>query len=291
MTITPRARWGARHRAGFGPAPAADELWLHHSATRSPGLGATFEQDAATVRQLEDIGQQRFGGGISYTFAVTESGRVFEGTGPMRVGSHTGGRNTRSRGLVLIGNYERARPTDPQLTAVAELIRHGNRVGWWRTDRLNGGHRDAPKAATACPGNAAWPLIPVINSRALGIVEDDDMDDEQDARLRRVEAGLTTVLQQLAGPGATLEQPWPGEAKGSGWPHRRYNHDQPARLTLVDYLREIDRQLNSGLDLENRPSQGLDDAWGHVLSMRAEVFTELQEIRAMIEQATRGAQP
>lgn len=286
ITIIPRATWGAQYAAGFGPAPPARELWLHHSDTVSPGVHAGLVADIATVRQLERIGQQRFGGGISYTFAVTASGRVFEGTGPLRLGSHTKGHNTAGRGLVLIGDYMANRPTELQLDAVAELIRHGHAIGWWSVDRLTGGHRDAGTTPTDCPGDAAWACIPTINSRALHYTADreaPDMDEDQDARLRRVEHGLEVVLQQLAGPGATLEVPWPGDQHGGGWEHWRYNHPEPKRLTLVDYVRAMDRQLNSGLDLTGRPAdpRALDDPWGHGMSSRAEILEALALLRRL----------
>jgi hypothetical protein len=92
---------------------------------------------------------------------------------------------------------------------------------------------------------------------------------------------MTIILQQLAGPGATLTNPWPGPDKGTGWEHWRYNHPQPARLTLVDLVRSIDRQVNSGLDISNRPNppEVLDDAWGHGLSSHA----HLLDLRELLE--------
>jgi N-acetylmuramoyl-L-alanine amidase len=287
MIIIPRAAWGAKYLAGFGPAPRATELWLHHSDTNSPGPDAPLTADIATVQLLERIGQERFGGGISYTYAVAQSGRVFEGTGPLRLGAHTKGHNTAGRAVVLIGDYMKTRPTDAQLDAVAELVRTGRAAGWWTVDRLTGGHRDASGASTSCPGDAAWATIPTINSRALHYTaqqEAPDMDQDQDAWLRRVEAGLTTILQQLAGPGATLDNPWPGDAHGGGWPHFRYNNPTPARFTVVDLLRSIDRQVNSGLDLTGRPHApgNLDDAFGQVLSARAEILDGLDELRALL---------
>lgn len=168
MQIIARAQWGAAYAAGFGPAPLpARELWLHHTATATPPTDASFDQDAGDVRQIERVGQQRFGGGISYTFVVLPSGRVFEGTGPGRQGAHTKGRNSFSRAIVLLGNYDVAPPTNLALAAVAELTRYGHGQGWW-PDRLTGGHRDAPGASTACPGRYAYAAIPAINAAALG---------------------------------------------------------------------------------------------------------------------------
>jgi hypothetical protein len=172
MEIIPRARWGARYQAGFGPSPLpARELWLHHSVTTAPDLvwvdadGDGVEDDEErAMRTLEDIGQQRFGGGISYTFAVMPSGRIYEGHGVGRQGAHTGGRNDIARAIVLVGDYSTRPPTVAQQKAVAWLTDHGRRQGWWTVTGLSGGHRQAPnQIATACPGDAALREIPAIN--------------------------------------------------------------------------------------------------------------------------------
>lgn len=168
MEIIGRAQWGARYAAGFGSAPLpARELWLHHTAMATPPATQSLDQDAGDVRQIERIGQERFGGGISYTFVVLPSGRVFEGTGVDRQGAHTKGRNSISRAIVLHGNYDVAPPTSTMLAAVAALIEHGHVAGAWWPDRLTGGHRDAPGASTACPGRFAYSAIPSINAAAL----------------------------------------------------------------------------------------------------------------------------
>lgn len=112
--------------------------------------------------------------------------------------------------------------------------------------------------------------------------EDNDMTPEESARLARVERGLLTLVQQMCGPGATLDQPFPGPDGGGGWPTQRYNVE-PSRLTLVMFAQEIDRQLNSVLDLTDRPGADGDNAWGHDLSARAEVRDNLAELRAKLD--------
>ncbi len=171
MRIYSRAEWGAEHPDGDGPAPLpADEVYLHHSATTAPPASASVDLDAAVVRLLEQIGQVRFRAGISYTFLIPPSGRVFEGHSVGRRGTHTRGRNMISRAICLVGNYERDGPTAAQLLPVAELLAHGHKLGWWSLPRLTGGHRDAPGAATLCPGGRAWSLIGGINAAAAEIV-------------------------------------------------------------------------------------------------------------------------
>jgi hypothetical protein len=189
LKIISRPRWGARHERGFGPAPLpASEVWLHHSVTIAPNLSyvdanrdGVDDDEERAMRTLEAIGEQRFGRGISYTFAVMPSGRVYEGHGVDRIGAHTGGRNSISRAIVLVGDYTRYALTDAQLRAVAALLQRGHAAGWWRRARLNGGHQQAPGASTACPGRYAMSAIPRINRLAAGPPvdqnpgEDDDM--------------------------------------------------------------------------------------------------------------------
>ncbi|GAB3429808.1 N-acetylmuramoyl-L-alanine amidase [Actinophytocola sediminis] len=180
MDIISRGRWGARYQRGFGPAPLpAQEVWLHHSVTGAPAADLVLE--AAAMRTLEDIGQQRFGGGISYTFAVMPSGRVYEGHGVDRQGAHTANRNSIARAIVLAGNYDAEPVTEAQVRAVAELLQHGHAAGWWRAARLTGGHQQAPGAETACPGRHAMAVIPNINRLAGGgLIEEDDMPTPKD---------------------------------------------------------------------------------------------------------------
>ncbi|AOS63422.1 peptidoglycan recognition protein family protein [Actinoalloteichus hymeniacidonis] len=168
MEITSRAAWGARYPDGFRSAPLpAQEVYLHHSVTTGSGAGA--------VRTLEDIGQQRFGGGISYTFVIDSTGTIYQGHSVGRQGAHTGGRNDISRAICLIGNYETQQMTDAQIRAVAWLLREGHAKGWWRSNQLTGGHRDAPGASTACPGANAQSRIGEINRLAAS---DDDLEDD-----------------------------------------------------------------------------------------------------------------
>lgn len=167
MKIYSRTEWGARHRAGSrAAADPAQRVWLHHTAGRSGAVSSTVEQDFQLIRQLEDLGQSRFGAGISYTFIITRSGRIFEGTGPGRVGTHTARQNTASRAICLTGNYQNIKPNQKQLDALIWLLTHGAASGWWAHPQLAGGHRDAPGAATACPGNNLHSLIAEINMRA-----------------------------------------------------------------------------------------------------------------------------
>lgn len=160
--IITRESWGARFPDGFGEAHnPATELWLHHSVTTPAPATGSRNQDIDTVQHLEAIGQARFGGGISYTFCVPPSGRIFQGHSVTREGAHTYGHNTVGRGIVLIGNYDILSPNEAQVDAVRWLIAEGYRRRWWTIQRLTGGHRDTKQ--TDCPGNLAYAAIPMMN--------------------------------------------------------------------------------------------------------------------------------
>lgn len=171
LQIIPRASWGAVHEAGDGPAPLpAEEVWYHHSVTVAPDLAPPFDDEDAAMRQLEAIGESRFGRGVSYTFAVMPTGRVFEGHGVNRLGAHTAKRNSRARAIVLVGNYDTDEVTAAQVEATAQLLMHGVHEGWWRQARLDGGHQQVPGAATACPGRHAMAVIGAVNARAAELL-------------------------------------------------------------------------------------------------------------------------
>jgi len=175
LRIIPRGEWGARYADGGGYAPLpATECWLHHSVTTPPNTTAPYDDDIAAIRTLEQIGQDRFGQGMSYTWLITPAGWIFEGHSVGRLGAHTAGRNSRARAICLVGNYEVAGPTQAQILAAAWLLQQGRGRGWLTAARLNGGHRDV--SSTACPGRYAYARIGEINQLAAGPpIEEDDM--------------------------------------------------------------------------------------------------------------------
>jgi hypothetical protein len=167
MEIITREQWGAAFEDGYGTSTLpASEVWLHHSVTVAPDLVAPFDDEDQAMRTLERIGEQRFGRGISYTFAVMPTGRVFEGHSVEREGAHTKGRNDLARAVVLVGNYDVDKPTPEMVESVAQLLVDGKARGWWKAAKLNGGHKQAPGAATACPGRHGMAVVDAINARA-----------------------------------------------------------------------------------------------------------------------------
>lgn len=71
---------------------------------------------------------------------------------------------------------------------------------------------------------------------------------------------------------------------GYGWPNWRWDDKAHTPLTMIDYLRDDDRELKSGFTLEGRPVDPAikDTVVGHILSLRAEV-AQLRESLAEAE--------
>lgn len=200
MTIViPRSVWKPRYDNGFAIIglnawnAAGREIWLHHSVTNPFGPSATLEQDCQHMRDFEQIGENRFGGGISYTWVIMPSGRVFQGHDIDRQGSHTYQRNDRSRAICLAGNYDvNALPANMEASAALLLRELGATI-------------DGPHSAvypTACPGRYAAPRIPNINQLAISgapIESDDFMTDvrEQIITVDGISYSLAQVLHLL----------------------------------------------------------------------------------------------
>lgn len=204
MRIISREEWGARYSAGFAPAPLpAKELYLHHTVTRpNDGFGA--------IRQLDDIGQSRFGGGVSYTFIITPNGAVYEGHGINRRGAHTGGRNSIARAIAWVGDYDTNRPPRTMVDSTIELVRYGHERGWW-PNKLTGGHRDAPGANTACPGRYAYMLIDDMNkaiSSGPAIIDTTGVDNMFETHKIPAGKGALRLILPVGNTSSVLARAW-----------------------------------------------------------------------------------
>jgi hypothetical protein len=280
--IIPRSEWGARYQGGFYDRPVGNlRRYLHHSVTIAPDLLPPFTDDYTAVRELEDIGQARFRGGISYTFAITPAGLIFEGHGIGRIGAHTAGYNTIAAGICLIGNYEKDQPTPAQLAALDWLLHEGVRKGWWTSPTLTGGHRDTK--STACPGANAYALIGAVNRGAYHSITptpEDDMPTAQEI----AEAVWSYKFQPTTHDGAKIA----GDTAGQRLLEVRKDTDRTERLaTETTLLTRRVEQLTTEVTLTSRAlvalaqSRGVDSD-----AIVAEVRKALEDIT--IEINTKG---
>lgn len=174
MNIVSRAGWNAAppRRVLNMPLPSP-RLWLHHST----GSGA----DETKVRAIQafHMAPPPAGRGwpdIAYNFLIDNDPPdvdVFEGVGAGHIGTHTAGDNSKSHAICIIGEFSTTPPAPETQRRIAELVAYGHGQGWWPLG-FTGGHRDAPGAATSCPGAALHRLIPELNAEAKRIYQGDD---------------------------------------------------------------------------------------------------------------------
>ncbi|OBB61722.1 cold-shock protein [Mycobacterium sp. 852013-51886_SCH5428379] len=180
--IITRAQWGADESMRCG-APNYDRAVragiVHHTAGSND---YTPEDSAGMIRSIYEYHTRTLGWcDLGYNALVDKYGQVFEGrAGGMDrpvAGSHTGGFNTDTWGVAMMGNFEVVPPTPIQLRNTGRLL--GWRLGLDHVDPLGtavltsaGGsfthfpagstptlpsiftHRDVGN--TECPGNAAY---------------------------------------------------------------------------------------------------------------------------------------
>jgi hypothetical protein len=194
-----RQGWGADESLRFGPDgtesfPTAffdvQTLTVHHtvSANSDPDPAATVRAIYFFHAVTEDFGD------IGYHLLVDQQGTVYEGRysgpdplpvfGPRSVGprpsmvngAHVGGFNAGNVGVALLGDLTSAGPTPAARLALTRMLAALARVtaldplgttayvnpisGATRTVHTLAGHRDW--AATECPGNTFYPMLPQL---------------------------------------------------------------------------------------------------------------------------------
>jgi len=162
MRIVPRSEWCSIRARGTPTRMAlpSPELYLHHGAAGTSSLRTAIGYVRYHI-------EQRGWRDVGYQFLIAE-GKVLEGRGAGVIGAHVQGRNSVSQGVCMVGEYTSHPPSDEDLDALRWLLAHGAEQGWWPTAQLTGGHRDAPGASTACPGDALYALVPQINGSPAG---------------------------------------------------------------------------------------------------------------------------
>lgn len=102
---------------------------------------------------------------IGYHFVIDGTGQIYEGR-PINIrGAHTGGFNTGSVGICLMGNFENATPTATQLQSLENMI--GLLRDAYGITHI-AGHRDFQPGVTVCPGNHLSALLQSTATR-LGL--------------------------------------------------------------------------------------------------------------------------
>ncbi|HEX7107378.1 MAG TPA: N-acetylmuramoyl-L-alanine amidase, partial [Acidothermaceae bacterium] len=195
--ILTRAQWGADESLRLSACPSGPEYtgspkvaFVHHTVTSNSYAAGDVP---AIIRSIYAYHVQGEGWcDVGYNFLVDKFGRIWEGRAggvdKAVLGAHTGGFNTDSFGVSLIGTYTSVTPPPAMVDAVSKLIAwklamaYDNPVGrttltaapfsgsrfasGTRVDlNVISGHRDVD--LTSCPGSGAYALLPQIRQMAL----------------------------------------------------------------------------------------------------------------------------
>lgn len=102
--------------------------------------------------------------GIGYHYAVHKDGTIERGRPMDSVGAHVYGFNGKSIGVVVVGNFEQAVPTEAQLKSAATLLAELCRLYQIQPGpQTIVGHRDL--LSTACPGRNLYSKIQNLRDR------------------------------------------------------------------------------------------------------------------------------
>jgi hypothetical protein len=150
------AKFGPNYKAA-DPMGRVQRITVHHDAIPSHMNMSRIE----STRRLESIRRGHVAQGwadIGYHYAIDPSGRIWEGRPITLQGAHVRDQNPSNIGIMVMGNFQRERPTPAAAESLrrllaAECARNG------LTARDVHTHREL--ASTACPGNN---LQAVMNS-------------------------------------------------------------------------------------------------------------------------------
>ncbi len=175
--IISREAWGAeepdhtaRAEHGFYDAATNPEGWLVYAEPLWEALNTLVVHHTASaidgVRDIQRLHMERRGyADIGYHFLIGGDGLIYAGREVGARGAHTGGANTGTLGVALLGNFERGDPARAQLDSLRQLGAY-LRAAYALTHLA--GHSDFQPEATVCPGAGLRPLLPGL-AEELGL--------------------------------------------------------------------------------------------------------------------------
>lgn len=162
VALARRSEWAdhAPFVSHLKPAGYFNRLTIHHSGS----LVLRHTDRPSVIEDLNDVlaahMRLRYGD-IGYHFMVDYAGRVWEGRSLSREGAHVSCENEGNIGVMLLGNFEKQKPSAAQVetlgTVVSLLCRHFDIAA-----RRVFGHRDI--GASVCPGRHLYPYVLAMKS-------------------------------------------------------------------------------------------------------------------------------
>jgi hypothetical protein len=140
-------------------------LIVHHIGTMPAGF--PVENPVPTVRGWHVNGNKW--SDIGYHKVISPSGTVHQGRADAVIGAHAFGANAASLGILMVGDFSKAPPTEAHLRSLVQVLATLAKRHKISLKNIIG-HRDVAKlfpggAASACPGDALYALLPEIRRR------------------------------------------------------------------------------------------------------------------------------
>ncbi len=155
----PRARWAAAgpNTARINPMTRVSRITIHHEGSDP----VWFSDQRTTAGHLERVRQAHTTNGrnwadIGYHYIIDRSGRVWQGRDLRYQGAHVSGHNEQNVGVMVLGNFERQRPSPQQLRSLEWAVRTLAQAYRVPRQRIFT-HREL--SPTACPGRYLQPQV------------------------------------------------------------------------------------------------------------------------------------
>ncbi|XP_061397907.1 peptidoglycan-recognition protein SC2-like [Musca vetustissima] len=150
INIITKSQWGGRAATSKSYlAKGLSYVVIHHSAGAYCNTQATC---SAQMRNMQSYHMDSLGwADIGYNYGIGADGNIYEGRGAGVMGAHATNWNSKSYGIMFIGNYNNYTPTAAQISKAKELIAWLVSQGYVSSNYTLYGHRQV--GSTECPGN------------------------------------------------------------------------------------------------------------------------------------------
>ena len=166
VRVIPRARWagGGPRLDRINPMGYVNRITVHHEGWTP----VWFDDAASSAKRIESIRnshQQRGWADIGYHYVIDRGGRVWEGRNVAYQGAHVRDNNENNVGVMLLGNFDKQAPSQPQVGALQQMLVTLERHYRVHSSRLYT-HQELNR--TECPGDSLQAHMVAI--RRAGIV-------------------------------------------------------------------------------------------------------------------------
>ncbi|MDX1565520.1 MAG: peptidoglycan recognition family protein [Phycisphaeraceae bacterium] len=160
-----RNRWAGAgpNTSSINPMSGVGRITIHHEGYKP----VWFSDVASTRDRLELIRKSHRSRGwsdIGYHFILDRGGRVWEGRPVRYQGAHVRSNNRHNIGVMVLGNFERQKPSAAQLRTLPQFIAKLRRHYKVEASKIYT-HREL--VATSCPGKNLQPQVVAMRRQRL----------------------------------------------------------------------------------------------------------------------------